>query len=476
MSNILVLSFSGTGENSLTLKTLEVIEHHRDVKKFDKMLIKPTFDYEKGFDNVVDAMRKAEAIIWAVSPFHMNIQSHMLRFFEELRRRGVYLNNLNTYFTTSVHICDHILADTLEKNIRSITPYFVQGLTFAMNDIINKKMSLFTISTPDAPPKKSLFGGKPEFEEGEALKTAVQWYKIIKELAEFVKKPQPVFEPNIGRGRKVLFVDMDETIPEDRNFVGGCVNWLKEYYNKAGCLVEDLAQRDYKDVKACDGCQSCYASKECKFKNDSFPEYEKKIAEADIIIYYGVCNYGFSSSLSKKLIDRTVHNGLMPANGRLPEEMEKFQAIGYVLDAGIKIGSTQPYIDVESYSAYKSYQFALASFNFEHFLGALALVPPMSNNDLYIMAKYSLLVTREKMLPQRNFWTEKIGKHFSDLSQHIPTVLPEEAKYYKRAGGYNPVPLNTEAKTVTLETAKISAMMRQTPYDKLIQELDKRNV
>ena len=461
--SVLVLSFSGTGERSMTLKALEVIEHHGEVEKFDKMLIKPTFNYEKGFDNVLDAMQKADVIIWAVSPFHMNIQSHMLRFFEECRKRNVYLNNLNTLFTTSVHICDNILAETLERNIRSITPFFVEGLTLAMNDIINQKMSLYNISTPDPPPKRGLFHKPPEFKEGEALTKAVQWYKLINTMAEFVKQPQ--FYPlkaDRESARKVLFIDMDETIPESRSFVDGCVNQLKEFYKKAHCIVEDIAQRDYK-VNPCDGCQGCYATKECKFKGDDYPQYEKRLAEADIIIYYGVCSYGFTSSLSKKMIDRGVHNGLMPANGRLPDEMDKFQAVGYILDA-----------DATSLEAYRSYQFALSSFNFEHFIGALALVPPLSQADLYIMGEYSLLVTKEKMLPQRNFWTEKIGKHFSDLSRHVPSVLPEEAKFYRRAGGYDPVPLNTEAKTVTLETVNLSAKMKQIPFEKTIEALDRK--
>lgn len=459
--SILILSFSGTGEDSITLKSLEVLEHHKDVERFDKMLIKPSFDYEKGFDNVVDAMKKAEAIIWAVSPFHMNIQSHMLRFFEECRKRYVYLDNLNTFFITNVRVCDHFLSEMLERQIRRITPFYVQGLSLATNDIINKKMALYTISTPDLPPKKGLFSRPPEFEEGEGLKTAVQWYKVIKEMARVVKLPLPAMaNAETEKARKVLFIDMDETVPENRNFVGGCVSQLKEFYKNARCIVEDIAQRDY-NVRPCDGCKICYASKECKIKDD-FLKYEQKVAAADIIIYYGICSCGFTSSISKRMIDRGVHNGLMPVDGKLPSEMEKFQAVGYVLDA-----------DAESYTAYKAYQFSLASFGFAHFIGALALIPPMTQADLYIMANYSLLVTKEKMLPQRNFWTEKVGKHFSDLSQNIPLVIPEEAKYYKRAGGYDPIPLDPNAKTTMPETAKIGAKMRLTPYDKKIEALDK---
>ena len=458
--SILVLSFSGTGEHSLTLKSLEVLEHHKDVEKFDKMLIKPNFDYEKAFDNVLKTMQEAEAIIWAVSPFHMNIQSHMLRFFEECRKRQVFFTNLNTFFITNVRVCDNFLQTTLEAQIRSISNFYVQGLSLATNDIINKKMALYTISTPDAPPKKPLFGKQPEFEEGEGLQTAVQWYNVIKTIAVSVNPNMNIKFDCDGRAKRVLFIDMDE---EDKHsgFVNGIVSQLRDFYKEAHCIVEDIAQRDF-NVVPCDGCKICYASKECKMKDD-YRAYELKLSVADIIIYYGSCFYGYTSSLSKKMIDRGVHNGLMPVNGRMPSEMEKFQAVGFVLDT-----------DPTSYSQFREYQFSLASFGFSHFLGVLANMPFQSQNDLLTFEKYSMLVTRERMLPQRNFWTEKVGKHFSDLSQNIPNVIPEEAKYYKKAGGYDPIPLDHNAKTVMPETAKIGAEMRQIPYDKVIEALDRK--
>ena len=60
---MLILSFSGQGENSLTLKSLEVLEHHKDVEPFEKCIIKPTFNYEKDFEDVLEKMQKADTII-----------------------------------------------------------------------------------------------------------------------------------------------------------------------------------------------------------------------------------------------------------------------------------------------------------------------------------------------------------------------------------------------------------------------------
>ena len=462
---MLILSFSGQGENSLTLKSLEVLEHHKDVEPFEKCIIKPTFNYEKDFEDVLEKMQKADAIIWAVSPFHMNIPSHMIAFFEELRKRNVMLNCVNTFFTTNMRVCDTFLTAALERQIRTVSSIYVQGLSFATPDIINRKMSLYNIATPDAPPKKKGLFGKQErnFCEGEGLKTAAQWYTVIKNLSLATKLPLS-FKANESNKKAILLVDMNEQEGTHSPFVTGCVKQLRDFYTNAGCEVEDLAQRDY-NIKPCDGCKICYASKECKFnKADDFLKYEERIRKADIIIYYGTCIGGYTSAHSKVCIDRGVKNGLMPYEGTLPEDMAKYQAVGYILDA-----------DPESYAVFKEYAFAMASFSFQHFLGVLANIPYQSQNDLTTMMYYSLLVTKEKMFPQRNFYSEKIGKHFSDLSQNIPMVIPEEAKYYKKAGGYKPIPVDPNARTVMPDTYKIGLQMRQIPYDKAIEALDKSN-
>lgn len=459
MPQMLILSFSGTGENSLTLKSLDVLEAHPDVEPFKKIVIKPTFDYDN-FDDVVEEIKKADAVIWAVSPFHMNIQSHMLRFFEEMRKRNIRLSNVNTFFQTNVRVCDNFLSATLEKQIRSIASVFVQGLSYSTSDMVNEKLSLYTLSTPDPPPK--MFHKPASYEEREGLKTAVQWYKIIKAFTEVVNQPIHLNLITTNTPLKVMFVDMSEEEQEQSDFIEVTLRQLQNFYKEAGCTVEDVKQRDY-SVKCCDGCKICYASKVCKFKDD-FLKYEEKIQKADILIYYGKCECGFISSLGKKMIDREVHNGLMPVDGKLPSEMEKFRAVGYVLEG-----------DIDSCMAFKDYAFCLASFGFQHFLGVLT--PNVSHTCINTLtfANYSLLIEKERMIPQRNFWTEKVGHHFSDLSRNIPNVIPEEAKYYRKAGGYNPVTVDTSAATITPETFGIGVKMRQIPYDKAIEALKKNN-
>lgn len=451
---MLILSFAGSGENSLTLKSLEVLEHHKDVEMFDKCIIKPTFNFDKDFDSVADKMKQANVVIWAVSPFHMNIPAHLLRFFEECRKKNLYMNNLHTFFTTNIRICDTFLSVSLEKQINTITSRYIQGLSFAAPDMINQKMALYNLATPDLPQKKGLFGYKPaKFEEGEGLKTAVQWYKILKFLSSADK-------PVLSSDKRILLVDMDENADMHSSFILDSIQYLRDFYTEADCVVEDLAQRDYK-INYCDSCKICYASKECKFKDD-YLSYAEKLEKADIIIYYGRCINGFTSSISKACIDRSVKDGLMPKKGELPSEREKFQAVGYILD-------TEP----ESYAMFREWALSIASFSLRHFLGVIADIPSQQKNSLSTMGYYSLLTTQEKMMPQRNFYSSAIGQHFAMLSQNIPMVIPEEAKYYKKSGAYEPVPLEPNARTVMPETAKIGQQMRLVPYDKVIEELDK---
>lgn len=458
---MLILSFSGQGEKSLTLKSLEILEHHKDVETFDKIIIKPTFDFTK-IDEVIKKMQAADVIIWAVSPFHMNIPSHMIHFFEECRKRKVYMNNVNTFFTTNMRVCDNFLSSALEHQIKTISSIFVHGLSFATSDIVNRKMGLYNIATPDKPPKqKSLsdFNKHASFRDGEGLRTAVQWYNVIKGIANTTKLPSSF---NVADKKTVLFVDMDESADMHSPYVNNTVDELKNFYRNLQFVVEDIAQRNYK-INPCDGCMICYANKVCKFKDD-YLDYEKQLQKADIIIYYGTCIGGFTSSISKACIDRGVKNGLMPAKGVLPSEMEKYQAIGFVLDT-----------DSENYEVFKDYCFALTSFGCTHYLGILANIPYQSANDLETMKYYSMLVIKDKMFPQRNFYSEKIGKHFSDLTQHIPDVIPKEAEYYRKAGGYEPIPLDPNSQAIGPETFQIRLQMRQIPYTKTIEALDNMN-
>ena len=89
---MLIISFSGNAENSLTLKSLEVLEHHPDVtEEFEKLLVKPSAKIgdDGWFSGIRAKMEAADIIIWAVSPYHMNMPSHMLRFFDRCRKEGV---------------------------------------------------------------------------------------------------------------------------------------------------------------------------------------------------------------------------------------------------------------------------------------------------------------------------------------------------------------------------------------------------
>lgn len=465
---MLIISFSGNAENSLTLKSLEVLEHHPDVtEEFEKLLVKPSAKIgdDEWFSGIRAKMEAADIIIWAVSPYHMNMPSHMLRFFDRCRKEGVMLESVNTFFQTNVRVCDHFLTESLERNIRTICKHYVTGLSYGSYDMINREMQLYLITVPDKPEaaKKGLFkkgGDSPaEFKDGEGIKNAVAWYKMLKGYSEyFAGRKQKLYT---GSPKKVLFVNMMNKDEEVSESTAGKVKKLKELYSENGMNVSEIAQRDFK-IHTCDGCKICYASKVCKFKDD-FQKYEKELADSDIMIYYGRCEYGGTGWLSKKFIDRSVHRGLMPNDGVIPKELKKFRSQGYIVDCE----------DPQSYFALNEYNFGLVSFSVEHYLGVCA--DGMTDSPtVEEMGIYSLMLYEYALLPQRNFYSEKIGKHFSDLSQSIAPIIPDEGKYYKKCGAYDPVPIEENARPAMPETYKMGAQMRLTPYNKVIESLDRR--
>ena len=464
---MLILSFSGNAENSLTLKSLEVLEHHPEVTEpFEKVLVKPSAKIEDDawFAGIRAKMEAADIVVWAVSPYHMNIPSHMMRFFDRCRRDGVKLSSVNTFFQTNVRVCDHFLSEGLERNIRSIAEHYVTGLSYGSYDIINKEMQLYLITVPDRPDgaKKGLFkkGGAPaEFKDGEGMKNAVAWYNMLKAYRDrFAGGTKPLIS---DKSKKVLFIDMDESAEGRKQSLTDSVERLKAFYAEQSIQTDDIALRSF-NVRPCDGCKICYASKVCKIKDD-FTKYEKAVEDYDIKIYYGKCEYGYIGALAKKFTDRSVYRGLMPNDGVLPKDLKRFRAEGFILDCA----------DGVDYHTFTDYRFGLVSFGVEHFLGVCAdgikTAPTIEE-----LGVYSLMLYEYGLLPQRNFYSEKIGKHFADLSQSIAAIIPEENKYYKKCGAFAPVPVEESARPGTPETYKMGAKMRLIPYDKVIGSLERR--
>ncbi|MBP5493079.1 MAG: flavodoxin family protein [Clostridiales bacterium] len=463
---MLIISFSGNAENSLTLKSLEVLEHHPSISDvFEKEIVRPSTDIlsQEWFSSIRTKMESADIVVWAVSPYHMNMPSHMLRFFGKCRSEGVMLNNVNSFFQTNIRVCDHFLSDSLERNIRSISKHYVPGLSYSSYDIITKRMQLYLITQPDRPAAKKGFFHKNEispasFSDGEGMRNAISWYKMLKAYAAYYQNETA---PILSKPEKaeVLFIDMDETTDGRSSSLTENVSRLKAFYKDHGIKVDEIAQRDY-NVRPCDGCKICYGSKVCKIKDD-FSEYEKRISSANILIYYGKCEYGLTSSLSKRFIDRGIHRGLMPNDGKLPWELENYIAEGCILDCA----------DAESYCTIKSYHMVINTFGIVHDLGVYAEgITPSSRLDE--MGVYSLMVKEFDLLPQRNFYSAAVGAHFADLSKSIPGVIPDEGKYYKKAGAFDEVPVEENAHVVMPETYKLAAKMRLTPYNKVIESLD----
>ena len=136
---ILVINGSPKGDYSVTLQTVRYLE---------KLYAQHTFDVlhagqrikalEKDFAPALEAVGKADLLLFAYPVYTFIAPSQLHRFMELLKASGVELSGKYvSQITTSKHFYDMTAHRYIEDNCREMGMKFVRGLSADMDDLLS---------------------------------------------------------------------------------------------------------------------------------------------------------------------------------------------------------------------------------------------------------------------------------------------------------------------------------------------------
>ena len=139
--NILVLNGSPKGKYSITLQTSNYLEILHPEHNFEVLNIGSAIKaLEKDFTPAVEAIEKADVLIFSYPVYTFLATSQLHKFIELLKASGVdFSGKVATQITTSKHFYDVTAHKYVEENCHDMKLKYVNGLSADMDDLTTKR-------------------------------------------------------------------------------------------------------------------------------------------------------------------------------------------------------------------------------------------------------------------------------------------------------------------------------------------------
>jgi multimeric flavodoxin WrbA len=296
---VLTLNGSPHGNNGVTaqyIKYLEIkfpkytfktIEVARKIKNLEK-----DTDF---FNEVLQQINNADAIIWAFPVYTMLVPSQLKLFIELLFQRNgkkVLEGKIATGISTSANFYDHTTHDYVHGISTDLGLRYVRGFSAEMKDILFEEGRNNFLGFA-----KDFFWKVNEnniFEDRTV--PAIKW-----EPSDLSKITLPKVVEKTGDKKIVIVSDAN---PEDANLL----KMIELFEIQVSHKVERIEIKDTNIKGGCIGCLRCGNGDACFYK-DEYAEAFKKVQNADVVIYAGAIKDRYFSARFKKFIDRYFSNG-----------------------------------------------------------------------------------------------------------------------------------------------------------------------
>ncbi len=444
-----VLVFSGSPKNddSITLQSMYF---------FEKLYVDDEFDIKivgtgKFKDEYIEAVEKADLIIYISSLFHFFAHQQSIVFFDEMEKacKDKLKDKPFTYFSGSIRNYDVAAHSFMESRIKSLGAKYIPSWSSKDSDLFSDE-------------------GKNEI---------CAWYEYVR---EFVTTPTEDVKAKHNHHRVILLDGTDG----NNELINQKMQYARDFFKEHGIeKVDTYAIRDYK-IQPCISCSACYTNGLCVLNDkdtyiDLFKEVEK---DNDICISFGEQNYGSYGSVYKAWLDRHVQFGRRPSRGYDLEPFladvwdsdgyfSKWTITGCVTDSTNESCSRDFFMLRERFMTY-------AAFGGETFAGvyeandklaALFDTKPMTYDEF--LANIILLANNE-IRPQKNFYGEGVYKNFKDLAFELQRHTPVDYEFFKSEGCYEEIKPNDRVVPVqTMEEGIAMRHNRLTPYKFAIAEI-----
>lgn len=397
--NILVLNGSPKGQYSITLQTIHYLEILNPQHTFEILHVGARIKgLEKNFTPALEAIQKADLLLFSYPVYTFIAPSQLHRFFELLKASKVSLDGkFATQITTSKHFYDVTAHRYVQDNCQDLGLKFIRGLSADMDDLATEQ------------------GQK----EAEAFFARVCW-SVGENIFEPFPKPlsaprhMPVEVPAAPQaykpGEVVIVTDCEKDNIQLANMIARfqavlplrtrVVN-LREYPFKGGCL----------------GCFHCAVDGTCVY-TDGFDQFLRTNIQGGQSIVYAFSIQDHSMGALFKLYDdrqfcnghRTVTMG-MPmgylVSGNYSEEFN----LQMIIEGRAEVGG--------------------------NFLAGVATDEQDPNTAIDSMAATLAYALEHNYTQPQNFYGVGGMKIFRDLIYLMQGMMKADHKFYKSHGQYD---------------------------------------
>ncbi len=448
--NILVLNGSPKGDYSITLQTVRYLEKKNPAHRFDVLhvgqKIKPL---EKDFIPVLEAVKKADMLLFAYPVYTFIAPSQLHRLIELLKASGVSLEGkYATQITTSKHFYDVTAHRYIQDNCQDMGMKYIRGLSADMDDLLK--------------------------ESGQ--KDAQAFFEYVCWCAE-----NDIFEPKLQaeytpvHRRVTALPERDADKPGDVVILTDC----EQDNAQLGAMIARFRAalpyrtrvvniREYPFIGGCLGCFNCAVSGKCVYK-DGFDEFLRGSIQTAQAIVCAFTIRDHSMGAAFKLYDdrqfcnghRTVTMG-MPFAYLISGDYSREQNLQMIIEARAQVGG--------------------------NFLAGVATDEHDPDREIDQLAAALDYALKNRYVPPQNFFGVGGMKVFRDLIWIMQGMMKADHRFYKAHGQYDfpqkqwPTMLKMYLVGALLASPKIKAKMGNAmnegmlaPYKKVLDGIEKES-
>ncbi len=292
---------SPTGAKSATLHYVQYLQRRFAEHEFELLDVgRGTRRLERDldrFNNVVAAMKAADAVLWTFPVYTFLAPAGLVRFVELLYERageGAFADKPATVLTTSEHFFDHTAHTYMEEVAEDLGMGVFRGFSAEMEEIFGEEG------------RRNLEGWMGQFigfvEDGvppEIHHTRVRW-------------DPPGYEPMLGEpvartGRRSVTVITDVT--EDDTDLS---HMIETFVHHCPHPVDVLNLHDIGMKGGCMGCLRCVYDGSCVYKDGFASAFDERIRTADVLVFAATVRHRYFSATCKAYFDRNFRNGHRP--------------------------------------------------------------------------------------------------------------------------------------------------------------------
>jgi multimeric flavodoxin WrbA len=299
---IAVLNGSPKGAISVTMQYVRFLEKKFPRHEFNVLNvcedIKRLENEADSFKRVMEAVRAADAVLWAFPVYVFLVPGNYKRFIELIFERSAHEAFKGKYaasLSTSVRFFDYTAHDYLRGISEDLEMRFFGSFSAAMYDLLKeeerRRLTLFANAFFDAAER-----GEP---------TAVQHQPLAP--SDLVYLPGPSTMRLDSKGKKVVV--LTDAQPRQTNL-------LRMIERFRGCFAEPPETINLNDISirtGCVGCIQCSMDNVCAFRDsdDVFAVYQKIMA-ADILVFAAAIQDRYFSARWKLFWDRGFFHNHVP--------------------------------------------------------------------------------------------------------------------------------------------------------------------